>query len=483
MTTWDDQIQEVRKQMADLQAAQQQNEQVVASHTKSVEQARTQLQKILQMQASAGDLIGDFISMMRSTNPDSPLGWLLLDSDGIVVVQNPAAQRLLLDSTNGQLSAENICDGRTGFPMAESELPWQQCIKGGTAPSVTRMIVRRPDIAGEVYLETTTLPLQKGKETIGAWVLFVDATEAVKAHEFIHNLYLRFEQYLSSVEGGHRDLQSLTEKLGMHASSVTAEAVTAEPSERSTTSVLIVDDIPVNQKLLAMQMKNSEVDIEFAMDGNEAVQLMQKKKYALVFMDCDMPVLDGLQATKEIRRFEDTIGTHTPIVAMTSYDREGDRERCLAHGMDDYLVKGAGKARVREIVDQYVFGRAPSPTISGQMETFRSSSSEDELDMEWLTENFGDETQGIILLFLGTASALLNCMEFAFETKDAQAIRHFAYSLKGLFANFKLTLVARLAGQMSEDTTNGLWPEAYDIHQRLRRFLGTLKQQVDAPQA
>lgn len=480
MTTWDEQIDEVRRQMTELQAARQQNEQIVASHSLSIEKTRNQLEKIMEQRGTASELVGEFITGIHEANPDNLLGWLLLDREGSVVMHNPAAQRLLLDSTHGQLSSENLCDGKTGFPLSDNELPWQFARQKGTASGITRLIVRRPDVSGELYLEMTALPLRSGNNIIAVWVLFIDATEAIKANEFISALYRRFEEYLSSVEGGHRDLQSLTQKLGMHASAVTAEPVNAEPSERTPTAVLIVDDIPVNQKLLAMQLKNTDVDIEFACDGHEAVEMCTKKKYALVFMDCDMPVLDGLEATAQIRSFEKRIGTHTPIVAMTSYDREGDRERCLAHGMDDYLVKGSGKAKVREILDHYIFGRMPESAPAEPSKPFRSTANEDELDMAWLEENFAGETQSIILLFLGTASALLNCMDFAFETKDAQAIRHFAYSLKGLFANFRLTLVARLAGQLSEDAANGLWPEASDLQQRLRRFVTSLKTHTDS---
>ncbi|MBY0502969.1 MAG: response regulator [Bryobacteraceae bacterium] len=117
--------------------------------------------------------------------------------------------------------------------------------------------------------------------------------------------------------------------------------------------ILITEDNVVNQKVAMKLIRKLGFEADLASNGREAVDLLAKRHYDLVFMDCQMPVLDGYGATTEIRRAESG-GQHTPIVAMTAHAMQGDREKCLAAGMDDYLTKPIQLSELRRAIAQYV---------------------------------------------------------------------------------------------------------------------------------
>ena len=103
--------------------------------------------------------------------------------------------------------------------------------------------------------------------------------------------------------------------------------------------VLLAEDNPVNQKLAQVILKKRGFTVITAANGQEAVLAMEHHRFDLVLMDVQMPLMDGLDATRAIRRHERAMGRHTPIVAMTAHAMQGDRDECLAAGMDDYVSK------------------------------------------------------------------------------------------------------------------------------------------------
>jgi CheY-like chemotaxis protein len=103
--------------------------------------------------------------------------------------------------------------------------------------------------------------------------------------------------------------------------------------------VLVAEDNAINQRLAVLLLRKQGFEVEIAENGQQAVDKLREREIDLVFMDCHMPVMDGYEATAEIRRLEAAIGGHTPIIAMTAAAMRADRDRCLAAGMDDYLSK------------------------------------------------------------------------------------------------------------------------------------------------
>lgn len=104
--------------------------------------------------------------------------------------------------------------------------------------------------------------------------------------------------------------------------------------------VLLAEDNPFNQELVIELLADTRYAVTVAENGAEALDLYKRGHYHLVLMDCQMPVMDGLEASREIRRYEQESGRpRTPIVAVTANVATTDRQACLAVGMDDYLAK------------------------------------------------------------------------------------------------------------------------------------------------
>ncbi|MFN7924341.1 MAG: PAS domain S-box protein [Bryobacteraceae bacterium] len=121
--------------------------------------------------------------------------------------------------------------------------------------------------------------------------------------------------------------------------------------------VLVVEDNPVNQKVACRLLEKQGCQVDLARNGMEAVEMAAGVRYQLVLMDCQMPGMDGFEATRRIRERE-SAGEHLPIVAMTAYAMKGDRERCLEAGMDDYITKPVQPEALYRIVETWSPGAA-----------------------------------------------------------------------------------------------------------------------------
>ncbi len=126
-----------------------------------------------------------------------------------------------------------------------------------------------------------------------------------------------------------------------------------EKTERIHSRVLVAEDNLANQKLIVRLLEKLGCDVDLAENGKEAVEAATSASYDLIFMDCQMPVLDGFKATKEIRRREGK-ASRTPIIALTAKAMEGDREICFTAGMDDYISKPSSKKDLRSALERWV---------------------------------------------------------------------------------------------------------------------------------
>lgn len=124
--------------------------------------------------------------------------------------------------------------------------------------------------------------------------------------------------------------------------------------------VLLVEDNPVNQKVAVKMIEKLGYRVNVAANGREAVESLARIPYALVFMDCQMPEMDGFEATRVIRNQEASIQqtggklTHLPIIAMTANAMKEDRDRCLAVGMDDFLSKPVASKSLAAILSHWL---------------------------------------------------------------------------------------------------------------------------------
>ena len=122
--------------------------------------------------------------------------------------------------------------------------------------------------------------------------------------------------------------------------------------------ILVAEDNPVNQILVTRMIESLGYRAEVVKDGREAVDAANRKRYDLVLMDCQMPELDGYEATRQIRRRE-APGNRLPVVAMTAHSMAGDREKCIAAGMDDYISKPMRAGTLGETIARNLRGYEP----------------------------------------------------------------------------------------------------------------------------
>ena len=130
-----------------------------------------------------------------------------------------------------------------------------------------------------------------------------------------------------------------------------ATALSVKPMR--TRLVLVAEDNAVNQKVASLLLQDLGFAAHAVANGGEAVICASRTRYALILMDCQMPEMDGYEATRFIRKAEALSGTHTPIIALTAHATEGDREKCIGAGMDDYMSKPVSRAKLRDVLDRW----------------------------------------------------------------------------------------------------------------------------------
>ncbi len=119
--------------------------------------------------------------------------------------------------------------------------------------------------------------------------------------------------------------------------------------------LLLVEDNVLNQKLIFLTLSKYGFQIDVANNGEEAVNCLEKKDYDIILMDLMMPVMDGLEATRQIREMEKDSGKSNVIVGLTANTYDADRDKCLQNGMDEYMEKPFDIEKFEEIIGKFGF--------------------------------------------------------------------------------------------------------------------------------
>jgi CheY-like chemotaxis protein len=132
--------------------------------------------------------------------------------------------------------------------------------------------------------------------------------------------------------------------------------------------VLVAEDNPVNQRLIVRLLEKRRHHVVVVGNGREALETLGRESFDLVLMDVQMPEMDGMEATAAIREKEKNAGVHQWIVALTAHAMKGDRERCLAAGMDGYLTKPIRPPELDQILEEYAARRSALPQSTNVVE-------------------------------------------------------------------------------------------------------------------
>jgi PAS domain S-box-containing protein len=203
--------------------------------------------------------------------------------------------------------------------------------------------------------------------------------------------------------------------------------------------ILIAEDNVVNQKVAVRQLQKLGYRADSVANGREAVEALGRIAYDLVLMDCQMPEMDGYAATAEIRLREGA-AKHTPIVAMTANALEGDRAKCLAAGMDDYVSKPVRPEELAAVLERFLADDAVTVETTGATPEEISPP----VDVERLHQMMGDdpkEVADILGVYLEQMSASLEKLVVAVESGDAVEVESIAHNCVGVSATCGMSAV------------------------------------------
>jgi CheY-like chemotaxis protein/HPt (histidine-containing phosphotransfer) domain-containing protein len=235
--------------------------------------------------------------------------------------------------------------------------------------------------------------------------------------------------------------------------------------------ILLVEDNRVNQKVATRLLGKLGYTVEVVENGRDAISALEKQPFDVIFMDIQMPEMDGLEATAAIRS-QWPAGQQPQIIAMTAHALEGDREYFLSHGMDDYISKPIQIDKLVEALHKCQAAKA-SAENNGTVDAYGL------IDQNELESLLGPNAQkifeGLLPIYLKEAEQSLNSINQAISLGNATQLKQAAHSLKGNSANIALGKIAELCRALEDLDPATSHEEAAALTQRISRALGEVK--------
>jgi two-component system sensor histidine kinase/response regulator len=231
--------------------------------------------------------------------------------------------------------------------------------------------------------------------------------------------------------------------------------------------VLVAEDNAVNRTLVVKLLQKRGHQVTVAENGREALGALEREAFDVALMDVQMPELDGFEATAEIRARERTSGRRLPIVAMTAHAMKGDRERCLAAGMDGYVSKPLDRRTLYETIERLGAARVTAGPAGAV------------LDTDALLRRAGGDRRlmrEMAELFLADAPRMLEAVRGALATGDAPALSHAAHALKGSVSNFATAEAAEAALKLERLARSGALDQARAAHAQVEEEIARVCQ-------
>jgi diguanylate cyclase (GGDEF)-like protein len=253
----------------------------------------------------------------------------------VLIVDDNATNRAIFNhhATAWGMSPEEAAGGQEGLDKLRA------AAKGGSPFHLVLLDMQMPDMDGLEFARRVKADQSFNQLRV---LMLSSVVEGELTREAIR---LGIDGYMTKPIRRNQLHDCLLEVLGMRGGrdpAISGGPTNPAPAAQDTLSgldVLLVEDNPINQQLARTLLRKLNCKVTIAQNGLEAVEAVQKHAYDLALMDCQMPVMDGYEATGRIRRWEEGQDRRLPIIAVTAHAMQGDREKCLAAGMDDYLTK------------------------------------------------------------------------------------------------------------------------------------------------
>ena len=255
-----------------------------------------------------------------------------------------------------------------------------------------------------------------------------------------------------------RKSELLAALLRMHtpeAAPARAAAVTAPDPKvsRPGLNILLAEDNRVNQIVAKQLLERMSHSVTIAGNGVEALSLLEAGSYDLVFMDIQMPEMDGIETTRKIRGLEVKTHAHIPIIALTAHAMKGDKERCMDAGMDGYVTKPINKAAVQSVMNEVMRHRVDARLEPPGVVRPAPVESHVRLDMAQLLGHLGGDEKlldEIIDIFLTEAPKSLEKLRAALVRGDAEASERMAHSIRGELGYLGVEAVSQRARELED---------------------------------
>ena len=249
---------------------------------------------------------------------------------------------------------------------------------------------------------------------------------------------------------------------------------------------LVVDDVQMNRDVVAKQLAEFGLASDVAADGQAALEKVRESSYAIVFVDCAMPTMDGYEFTARLRAYEKKSGSHLPVVALTASALSGDADRCFEAGMDDYLSKPVSLRRLSETAERWILGGGPLvaddvPVAPGSPAT----RSESPIDLAQLSDLLGSSAReprdAILTKFLQAFPPLMTRITDAHDRNQGAEVRDAAHAARGVAAQVCATSLCERLSVLERRGDEAHAPAGYGatIEAEYRRAAQFIEQLVE----
>jgi two-component system sensor histidine kinase/response regulator len=361
------------------------------------------------------------------------------------------------NSINGKILAEMLANWRMNPTLVEGGVSALEALESahgaGHAFPVVLLDAQMPGMDGFALAKK----IRENPALAGAIILMLSSYRGLADTAGRHDLGI--DVFLTKPIGQSELLDAILLALGVHAVEngliKPLASIKNKPKTRPL-NILLAEDNPVNQKLAVRLLEKEGHKVVLATNGKEALNAWEQASapgFDVALMDIQMPEMDGMEATAAIRKREKSSGRHLPIVAMTAHAMGGDRERCLAGGMDGYIPKPIHPRNLFAEIERCLTEIQKSATMPenpsqpGEQLERASLLERVEGDHELLAE--------MICLFQQEAPHLLEAMRNALQQGDMAELERSAHSMKGAAGNLSAHATARAALRLEQNAKNG----------------------------